>query len=99
MAAIVFHRASSYPRISHPSPGIVFPGREICATDHRVGEGALARRRARPSPARGLGGVGILRPVVFWISTLQVFLHLMISAVPEAHEIPGDLHRSSGRRQ
>src|SRR6266403_2380824 len=46
----------------------------------------LAGRRPRLGAARGLGAVGVLRPVVFRIPTLQVFLHLMVSTIPKTHE-------------
>ena len=40
---------------------------------------------ARPRAARGLGGVGIIGPVVFRVPSLEILLHLVVAALPEAH--------------
>ena len=52
-----------------------------------------SRSSVTHAPGR-LRGVRILRPVMFGIAALEVLLDLVIAAIPETHEIAGDLHRA-----
>src|ERR1700744_588337 len=54
---------------------------------------------ARPCPARGLSGIGVVGPIVFWVPALEVLLYLVIALVPEADQVLGDLHGTACRRK
>ena len=55
---------------------------------------SAAARGAWPARCKGSSG-----QIVFGVASLQVLFHLVVAAVPKAHQIPGDLHGTAGRGQ
>ena len=47
----------------------------------------------------GVGVERIFRPIVLWVTSLQLFAHLKIGIAPEAVHVLGQLHGLESRRQ
>ena len=61
--------------------------------------GVTGSAAGRPHAARGDGLVRIVGPVVLRVAALQLLLHLVVAARPEAREVARHLHRPARRRQ